>query len=248
MEHSQRSGQGTVRLYQLPGSGCRAWLYLAAGIEGRGSYELPGRLGGYPLLIALDAQFYQETLQLTAQLDQLIASHQLPPLIALLLDRPHRQDLWGDVAFAEMVAAQVLPWLRAYFPVTRAAAQTIVAGAHAGGVAAASVGLHYPQLFGKILAQNGWFHRLPGPAPQFHGLTPQAEQASREPLRFYVAVDKGEAAQLTTANRLLRAQWLAAGHQVDYIEDDIFAYSNSDADESPLSPLGRALIQLVQEE
>lgn len=127
--------KGTVQLYHLPGPR-RAWLYTAAPIAPGSLYDLPGRLGGYPLLIAFDGRLYKDLLQVPAMLDHLVATGQIPPVIALFVDNPNRQELLCDSTFADYMAQRVLPWLRENFPVTTNPAQTVLTGSSNGGLAA----------------------------------------------------------------------------------------------------------------
>lgn len=243
------ASQGAVRLYHLPGDGRRGWLYLAATVAETGIYDLPGRLGGYPLLIALDGRLYKDRLDVPAMLDHLVAAGQLPPLIALFVDAPNRQELLCDPAFADAMAHQVMPWLYEHFPVTRNPAQTVVIGSGDGGLAAAYLGLRHPQRFGKILSQTGWFRWRPEGDPEFYWLARQYAQSPKLPLRFYLDVGNLEIAQMCdggptqlAANRHLRDVLLAQGYPVQYVE-----YSGGHDDSSLASPLFAALHRIFTE-
>ncbi|MCE7988111.1 MAG: hypothetical protein DYG89_43655 [Caldilinea sp. CFX5] len=238
-----KAPKGTMRLYHLPGDGRRAWIYLAATVAETGIYDLPGRLGGYPLLITFDGQRYKELLNVPAMLDHLVAPGQLPPLIALFVDNPNRQELLCDPIFADYMAQQVMPWLYEHFPVTHNPAQTVVAGSRYGGLAAAYLGLRHPQRFGKILSQSGCFRWRPAGDPEFHWLARQYAQTPKLPLRFYLDVGNLEVAQMRdggptqlAANRRLRDLLLAQAYPVHYVE-----YSGGHDDSSLASPLFAAL-------
>jgi len=235
--------KGRVRLYHLPGDGRQAWVYLAATVAETGIYDLPGRLGGYPLLITFDGRLYKDLLDVPAMLDHLVATRQIPPLIALFVDNPHRQELTCDPAFADYMAHQVMPWLYEHFPVTQNPAQTVVTGSSSGGLAAAYLGLRYPQRFGKILSQTGWFRWRPEGDPEFHWLARQYAQSPKRPLRFYLDVGNLEIAQMRdggptqlAANRHLRDVLLVQGYPVQYVE-----YSGGHDYSSLASPLFAAL-------
>lgn len=241
--------KGTVRLYHLPGDGRRAWIYLAATVVETGIYDLPGRLGGYPLLVAFDGRLYKDMLNVPAMLDYLIAANQIPPVIALFIDNPNRQELVCDPAFADYMAQQVLPWLYEHFPVTHDPDQTILTGSSYGGLAAAYLGLRYPQHFGKILSQTGWFRWRPEGDPQFHWLARQYSQSPKLPLRFYLDVGNLEVAQMRdggptqlAANQHLRDVLLTQGYAVQYVE-----YSGGHDDSSLTSPLFAALANMLAE-
>lgn len=239
--------KGTVQLYHLPGPR-RAWIYMAAPIALGSLYDLPGRLGGYPLLIAFDGRLYKDLLQVPAMLDHLVATGQIPPVIALFVDNPNRQELLCDPTFADYMAQRVLAWLRENFPVTTDPAQTVLTGSSYGGLAALYLGLRHPQLFGKILSQTGWFRWRPEGDPAFHWLARQVAQSPQLPLRVYLDVGTLEVAQMRdggptqlAANRHLRDVLLGKGYPVTYVE-----YSGGHDSSSLTSPLFAALAQMLQ--
>lgn len=239
--------KGTVQFYHLPGPR-RAWIYTAAPIALGSLYDLPGRLGGYPLLVAFDGRLYKDLLQVPAMLDHLVATGQIPPVIALFVDNPNRQELVCDPTFADYMAQRVMPWLRENFPVTTDPTQTVLTGSSYGGLAAAYLGLHYPNYFGKILAQTGWFRWRPEDDPAFHWLARQYAQAPKMPLRFYLDVGNLEVAQMRdggptqlAANRHLRDLLMEKGYPVTFVE-----YSGGHDASSLVSPLFAALGQLFQ--
>ena len=239
--------KGMVQLYHLPGPR-RAWVYTAASITRDSRYDLPGRLGGYPLLITFDGRLSKDLLNVPAMLDHLVATGQIPPLIALFVDQPNRQELLCEPAFADYMAQRVMPWLRENFPVTTDPAQTVLTGSSYGGLAAVYLGLRHPQLFGKILSQTGWFRWRPEGDPDFHWLARQVAQSPRLPLRFYLDVGTLEVAQMRdggptqlAANRHLRDGLLGKGYPVTYVE-----YSGGHDSSSLESPLFAALAQMLQ--
>lgn len=243
------AAKGTMRLYHLPGDGRRVWVYLAATVAETGIYDLPGRLGGYPLLLCFDGRLYKDMLKVPAMLDHLVATNQIPPLIALFVDNPNRQELVCDAAFADYMAYQVMPWLYEHFPVTHNPVQTVVAGSSYGGLAAAYLGLRHPQRFGRVLAQTGWFRWRPEGDPEFHWLARQYAQSPTLPLRFYLDVGNLEVAQMRdggptqlAANRHLRDVLLAQGYPVAYLE-----YSGSQDSSSLAFPLYAALHRMFTE-
>ncbi|MEZ4867567.1 MAG: alpha/beta hydrolase-fold protein [Caldilineaceae bacterium] len=238
--------KGTIRLYHLPGGGRRAWVYLAPSVHGTDVYDLPGRLGGYPLLVAFDGRPYKEHLQVPALLDYLVATAQIPPLVALFIDNPNRQELVCAAAFADYVAQTVMPWLVENFPVTTDPAQTVVTGSSYGGLGAAYLALRYPQRFGKVLSQTGWFRWRPEGDPAFHWLARQYAQTPPLPLQFYLDVGNLEVAQMRDggptqfeANRHMRDVLLAKGYPVRYVE-----YSGGHDYSSVEAPLAAALAAL----
>ena len=183
-----------------------------------------------------------------AMLDHLVATGQIPPLIALFVDTPNRQELLCEPAFADYLVQRLMPWLRENFPVTTDPAQTVLTGSSYGGLAAVYLGLRHPQLFGKILSQTGWFRWRPAGDPDFHWLARQVAQSPLLPLRFYLDVGTLEVAQMRdggptqlAANRHLRDVLLRKGYPVTYVE-----YSGGHDSSSLESPLFAALLQMLQ--
>jgi enterochelin esterase family protein len=229
---------GWVQPHTPTGDGRRAWVYTppAAGA------------GPYPLLLVFDGRSYKDQVRLPAILDYLIAERRLPPLVALFLDNPERwQELTCRPDFAAYVAGEILPWVRANYPVTSEAAQTAVLGSSLGGLFAAYLGLSYPDLFQVVLSQTGWFRWRPDGDPEFEWLARQFVAAPRLPLRFHLDVGVLENARMLDdgptqllANRHMRDVLQAKGYPLDYVE-----YSGGHDFSSLEYPLAEALVRLL---
>ena len=66
-------------------------------------------------------------------------------------------DLVANPEFADFMATELIPWVRAHYNVTRDPARTVVSGESAGGLAAAYMGLRHPEVFGNVFSQSGAF-------------------------------------------------------------------------------------------
>ena len=136
-------------------------LYLPA--------RAPARGHALPLLLLLDRDPWLDRVPTPALLDRLIADGRVPPLAAVLVGYPtpeHRaRELPCDPAFADAMALELLPWLRAQAPITSEPQRTVVAGASYGGLAAAWFGLQHPQVFGRVLSLSGSFWWGPDATP-----------------------------------------------------------------------------------
>lgn len=195
---------------------------------------------GYPasceracnLIVAFDGELYLGAMPLPEILDSLIAARRTPPAVAVLFDNgapPGRiEDLANSRRFAAFVAEEMLPWIREHYTVTRAPERTIIAGASAGGLGAASVAMRYPALFGNVLSQSGAFWRgnEASNGPPYEWLTQQFDSLPKLNVRFFLDVGSretvgalgGAAPSLLEANRHLRAVLTAKGYRVDYLE------------------------------
>jgi enterochelin esterase family protein len=92
--------------------------------------------------------------------DNLIASRRVPPFVVVMVHNlPGRRlfDLVANRAFADFIAKELAPWIRAHYNVTRDAKRTVIGGASAGGFGATYVGLVHPEVYGNVLSMSGAF-------------------------------------------------------------------------------------------
>lgn len=207
--------RGTVELYTPFADQRRLWLYTPA----VASSTL------FPVLIVFDGRIYKELLHLPQMLDYLIDTGQLPPIVALMVDNVDRSELPCQPTFAAYVAEVIMPWLRTQQPITTDPQQTVVAGSSFGGLAALFLGARYPQIFGTVFSQTGWFRWMPEGDPEHHWLTRQFAASPQLPLRILLQVGNLEVAQMAdggpnqvAANRQMRDTLQAKGYSLGYQE------------------------------
>ncbi|MBI3817931.1 MAG: DUF3327 domain-containing protein [Planctomycetes bacterium] len=152
-------------------------------------YEPPGYANDGPVLpLLLFSANYLSQVPLPAVLDRLIYQKQIPPVVAVFIDYPpgaQDREMGGSTEYADFVATELIPQIRAAERATADPKLTIIGGASAGGLGAAFVALRHPEVFGNVLAQSGAFWRgLPGTA---HEWGDPARDADREGLARYVA-------------------------------------------------------------
>ena len=203
------------------------WIYTPPGYQSHGD--------PLPLLFLFDGDVYTSWVPAPTICDNLIAAKQIPPLIIVMLDSPHReQELYCDDRFVSFLVRELYPWVCQAYRVSADPRQTIVGGVSAGGLAAAFVGLRHPELFGNVLSQSGAFgwSREDGAAPAWSYEIPPPNSwlieqfATRErlPVRFYLEAglleDQRDASVTTIlrANRHLRDVLHAKGYWVHYAE------------------------------
>jgi enterochelin esterase family protein len=232
--------QGEVRLYDPAGDGRRVWAYTPPGLAA----------GPLPLLVFFDGRLSKDMLRVPAMLDYLIAAGRIPPVAALLVDNIDRRELVCDPAFASYIAERIVPWARATFPVRTDAAGTLVSGSSYGGLGAAYLALSYPEIFGLVLSQTGWFRWRPAGDAEFEWLARQVVERPTLPLRFYLDVGMLENARLDddgpnhlVANRHMRDILRAKGYPVAYVE-----YHGGHDYSSLANPLVEALALLLGEQ
>ena len=128
-------------------------LYLPAGYRRDGTPNA--------LLVLFDGDDYLDPdWHGQTTLDNLIAAHEIPPTVAVMVHNlPDRRlvDLVGNTDFSDFMATELIPWVRLHYNVTHEATRTVISGCSAGGLAAAFTGLRHSEVFGNVLSQSGAF-------------------------------------------------------------------------------------------
>jgi enterochelin esterase-like enzyme len=112
------------------------------------------------LLIMFDGEdLSDDTFRLTT-LNNLIAASKIPPTVAVFVENvPRRRlvDLVANPEFADFLAAELVPWIRTRYNVSKGAAKVVVGGFSAGGLAATYIALRHAEIFGNVLSGSGAF-------------------------------------------------------------------------------------------
>ncbi|MBI2815033.1 MAG: esterase family protein [Opitutae bacterium] len=157
----------------------RVTVYLPPG-------HVAARARPYPLLLALDGQT-MPAWRLAETLDELARTGQMEPaVVAAVPASARRVDEYGTAdaldfagrgrhakAFQELLADEVVPWLRQNHRVSPDAAHTGIFGASMGGLCALDTAWRRPQVFGfaGIFSGSLWWRA--------DDSSPAAQQASR---------------------------------------------------------------------
>jgi enterochelin esterase family protein len=183
---------------------------------------------GCNLILAFDGAMYLGIMQLPTVLDSLTAARRTPPTVAILFDDEAARrldDLANHQTFAKFVGDELIPWARGRFTLSNDPKNTIITGSSAGGLAAAYIAFHRPDLFGNVLSQSGAFWRGnegSNDAP-YEWVTSQYASAPKKEIRFMLDVGAlettgamgGAAPSLVAANRKLRDALVAKQYRVD---------------------------------
>jgi enterochelin esterase-like enzyme len=168
-------------------------------------------------------------------------------LVVFVENVPRRRlvDLVANPDFADFMATELVPWIRAHCNVTKNPAQVVVGGYSAGGLAATYVAMRHPEVFGNVLSESGAFwwsfeHNggICGPrCPDTGGTGAEnSKDATTEgnflvkeflarpklPVRFYLAAGtfetdrQGAGGDILETTRHLRDVLLAKGYEVRY--------------------------------
>lgn len=147
-----------------------------------------------PLVIIFDADRYLSSIPTPTILDNLIASGAIPPVTAVFVANPTPDsrgvELACNPAFADMLAQELLPWVRGQAAVVADPRQTVLAGSSFGGLISACAALRHPQIFGAVLSQSGSFWWEPkGAEKPVDGrgwVARQVQSQPPAPVRFYL--------------------------------------------------------------
>jgi enterochelin esterase-like enzyme len=241
-------------LAELPGAAPQSWTINKAGTaEGRieehtirseiqkldrgvAVYTPPGYTSDArpnALLFLFDGEAYPlPNLAMPTTLNNLIVASKIPATVVVLVKNVsgrRLKDLVPNPEFADFMAKELAPWVRARYNVTKDPRQTVVGGLSAGGLAAAYIGLRYPEIFGNVLSQSGAFWWAPDhfldtedATTEPNWMAKQFSASPKLPLRFYLDAgtfesDKsGKGGDILEATRHLRDVLLAKGYEVHY--------------------------------
>jgi len=165
----------------------RVWVYTPPGFTAGASTT-------YPLIVAFDGDEYRDTMPLPQVLDTLLATRKAPAFIAVLIDDSASAvriaDLGNSARMVRFLGQQLIPWVRARWPVTTDPHRVILTGSSAGGLASAFVAFARPDLFGNVWSQSGAFWRgaeASNSAP-YEWLTEQVRSAAKRDVKFVLDV------------------------------------------------------------
>jgi enterochelin esterase-like enzyme len=202
------------------------------------------------LLVLFDGDdILSDDFQGQTTLDNLIFARKIPPTVVVMVDNVGDRrlvDLVANPEFADFMATELVPWVRARYNVTRDPQRTVVSGKSAGGLAAAYMGLRHSEVFGNVFSQSGAFWWSPehsggvcaSKCPQDGGrhsdpdsrdsrteenwIAKQFVTGPKLPVRFFLEagtfeVDKeGTGGDILEATRTLRDVLLAKDYEVHF--------------------------------
>ena len=194
----------------------------------------------YPLVIAFDGEVYglpglPPNIPLPTILDNLLADGKLPPVVAAIVANQgtRNRDLPGSLPFADFLATELVPRMRADYHAGLTPAQTLVTGSSFGGLASTFAALHHSDVIGLVLSNSGSYQYRMGAID--HDVAEWSEDnmllhdfvtSPKLPIRFYMDCGTFEG-DLRDHNRHLRDVLLAKGYDVTYREfSGIHDYNN----------------------
>ncbi len=155
-------------------------------------YTPPGYMpaaGPYPLVILFDGAAYVGSAPAT--FDNLINDGRIRPAI-VCFDPGNRGNAGGLArakSYGDALVQELMPMLRASYPISSNPADIVIGGFSAGGRAAAMIALFHPEVFGNVLSQSGSFREgMAGGAEEPNESARAYLEAPRQPIRFYLEV------------------------------------------------------------
>lgn len=114
-----------------------------------------------PLAVFLDGQFWTQQMPLPGALIDMTRKGQLPEATYLFIDSidnvTRRRELTCNPLFWRAVEEELLPQAQCWARFDDTPGSALVAGQSFGGLSALYAGLHWPERFGRVLAQSGSF-------------------------------------------------------------------------------------------
>jgi enterochelin esterase family protein len=199
--------------------------------------QYSARAEPYPLLVLFDEEAYlgekgKVPLAPTPTiLDNLISEVRIPPVVALFVGNApgnaRERELVCNPKFGGTLVTELLPWAHGLYNFTSDPSQTVVAGSSAGGLAAACSGLWHPEVFGKVLALSGAFHRdsdTSNSSSEPCWVARRFISSPKKPLHFYLSAGSAEfnatggGDAILFCTRTLRDVLRAKGYEVHFQE------------------------------
>lgn len=181
----------------------------------------------YPLVVMFDGMSNVGNLALPIVLDELIAAKQIPPVVVMMVgnaDKMRGVELPGNDKFADFVALELVPWMRANYNATNDRARTVIAGISFGGIASAWGALRHPEVYGNVLSQSGSYWWAPDDDDEGERHAREFASRPKMPLRWWMECGTLEGGSPRPnvsqigANRHMRDVLRAKGYDVTYKE------------------------------
>ncbi|MBH0095679.1 DUF3327 domain-containing protein [Psychrobacter sp. NZS113] len=187
--------------------------------------------GDAVLLYIFDAESYIDTVGLPTILDNLIAAGEIPPVTAVFISNPdgdaRARELPANPVFADVLANELVPKINKRLPIAIPKDRTIIAGSSYGGLAATTIALRHPDIFGNVISMSGsfWWKPEDQTADDKHFVASEVIKMDKAPVRFFLSAGVFETARgnsssngILGTNRHLRNVLLAKGYDTRYEE------------------------------
>jgi enterochelin esterase family protein len=197
------------------------------------AYTPPGydskRTEPYPTVYLFDGNDPDGDVFASQTFENLIHERRIPPVIVIrIVNPPGRRgdDLSCNEGYSRFLATELATFVRSNYHVSPLASKTVIGGKSIGGLAAACVGIHQPNVFGLLLVQSGsfWWQPLQKDWAEPNWVARQFATIPKLPLTFYIEagiweVDLyGNGGNIIETSRHLRDVLIAKGYSLTYRE------------------------------
>jgi enterochelin esterase family protein len=186
--------------------------------------------GPYDLLVVFDREGYLSLVPTPTILDNLIAARLIRPVVAVFVGNPpgaRNAALHCNARFADFLASELVPWVRARWAGADDPARVTLAGSSAGALAATCAALAHPERFGNVISQSGAYWWRPDSTAAREWIVHEVASRARVPVRFHLDIglmedddESGDGLTMLARNSHLRDALRAKGYEVDYAEVD----------------------------
>jgi enterochelin esterase-like enzyme len=178
-------------------------------------------------LIVFDGDAYQSRIPTPTILDNLIAEHRIPPMVAAFVFTPEgvnrNDDLTPNKAFQDFLGGELMPFIRSRYNISSDPRLNAIGGSSRGGLIASYSGLCHPEIFGNVISLSGSYWWAPGEVSgELVGdsgwLVKQFAESTTSRLNVYMDVGTWEGPGQLMPNRMLYSVLKGKGCHVIYRE------------------------------
>jgi enterochelin esterase-like enzyme len=178
-------------------------------------------------MMVFDGDAYQSRIPTPTILDNLIAEHRIPPVVAAFVFTPdgvnRNDDLTPNNRFQDFLSGELMPFIRSRYNISLDPRLNAIGGSSRGALIASYSGLCHPEIFGNVISLSGSYWWSPGEVSgqlvdDSGWLVKQFAEAPRSRLSVYMDVGTWEGAAQVMTNRVLHSVLKGKGCRVVYVE------------------------------
>ncbi len=178
-------------------------------------------------MMVFDGDAYQSRVPTPTILDNLIADHRIPPVVAAFVFTPEgvnrNDDLTPNKLFQDFLSGELMPFIRARYNISSNPRLNTIGGSSRGALIASYSGLCHPEIFGNIISLSGSYWWSPGEVSgqlveDSGWLVKQFAESRSVSLNVYMDVGTWEGPGQLMPNRVLHSVLKGKGCQVIYVE------------------------------
>lgn len=174
----------------------------------------------YGFMVLTDGDDYISTLSAIETLNNLIACKRIPPIVAIFVDSSvdRGKELKCNDSFCEIITKEIIPWVRQNYNISSKPEDAIICGLSLGGLTAVYLGLNYPEVFGNVISQSGyfWYNSEKYEPNEDCWISKKFKEINRLPLKFYLDMGVLETKyKIIDSNINLRDTLISKGYEIN---------------------------------